>query len=970
MSGMSRGMVGLVGLLLVLGLAWTSAARAADPSLVGWWTFEEGSGTTAHDSSSNKNDGTLRGNPQWMDGEIGKALRFGGTADYVEVPDSASLRVTDTITIAAWVFRQVNTGTWERIVAKSDATLYDYWLQISASTYASSIGGGFMDSAGTARNILDTTTGPTVPLNQWTHLAFVYDGTFVRGYMNGQQVESVNIGPYKIRTGARPLWVGRLQNAYAFQGLIDEACVFSRALTQAEIQGIMNGLGGGASAAAPTPADLATDVPRDATLNWAAGQYPGTHDVYFGTIFADVNTAARTASNSVLASQGQTATTFDPAGLLAYGQTYYWRIDEVNDAPDKTIFKGNVWSFTAEPYAYPITKVTATASSSQPGMTPDKTVSGSGLDKSDLHGTDGATMWLSTGALPNWIQFQFDAVYKVYDLKVWNSNQILEPFVGFGAKDVKIEYSTDGITWTALANVPPFARAPGTPSYAADTTISFGGVDAKFVKLTINSTWSGIPTAGLSEVRFSYVPLQARLPQPANAATKVKLDAALDWRPGRLAASHKVYFGTDVNAVTTGTVAAKTVAEHGYLPGSLNFGTKYYWRVDEVNTVTYPGAVWNFTTQEFAVVDDFETYNDKEPTRVFDAWMDGFTNNTSSVVGLFPDAIGGTFCDTTTYHSSRQSMPVEYNNIKPPYYSEATRTFDTPQNWTGSGADTLSLWFRGRPVAFADKGNNAFTISSSGTGIQGNADQFRFVYKQLTGDGSITLRVDSLINTNAWARAGGMIRGTLNAGSRNAMMEVTAGSGVPFQWRLADSGTTSSNNTGTTGMVAPQWVRLTRTGDVVKGERSTDGKTWTQQGTDMTIAMPSAVYIGMAVTSQNANASTVAEISNVSTTGTVTGQWQMLAIGATMSTNGPAPVYLVVEDKAGKKKTVVHANPAASTTAAWTEWRVPLSDLTAAGVNLTAVKKLTIGVGDAASPKAGAVGMLYVDDIGYGHPVK
>ncbi len=215
-----------------------------------------------------------------------------------------------------------------------------------------------------------------------------------------------------------------------------------------------------------------------------------------------------------------------------------------------------------------------------------------------------------------------------------------------------------------------------------------------------------------------------------------------------------------------------------------------------------------------------------------------------------------------------------------------------------------------------------------------------------------------------------MIRGTLNAGSRNAMMEVTAGSGVPFQWRLADSGTTSSNNTGTTGMVAPQWVRLTRTGDVFKGERSTDGKTWTQQGTDMTIAMPSTVYIGMAVTSQNANASTVAEISNVSTTGTVTGQWQMLAIGATMSTNGPAPVYLVVEDKAGKKKTVVHANPAASTTVAWTQWQVPLSGLTAAGVNLTAVKKLTIGVGDAASPKAGAAGMLYVDDIGYGHPVK
>ncbi len=98
------------------------------------------------------------------------------------------------------------------------------------------------------------------------------------------------------------------------------------------------------------------------------------------------------------------------------------------------------------------------------------------------------------------------------------------------------------------------------------------------------------------------------------------------------------------------------------------------------------------------------------------------------------------------------------------------------------------------------------------------------------------------------------------------------------------------------------------------------------------------------------------------------GSWQALAIGATMRTNGPAPLYLVVEDKAGKKKTVVNANPAASAVAAWTEWRIPLSSLT--GVNLAAVKKITLGVGDRASPKAGGGGMLYIDDIGFGHPVK
>jgi hypothetical protein len=113
---------------------------------------------------------------------------------------------------------------------------------------------------------------------------------------------------------------------------------------------------------------------------------------------------------------------------------------------------------------------------------------------------------------------------------------------------------------------------------------------------------------------------------------------------------------------------------------------------------------------------------------------------------------------------------------------------------------------------------------------------------------------------------------------------------------------------------------------------------------------------------------TVAGFSNVSFTGTVSGSWQAVAIGMTMPTNGAAPVYLVVEDKAGKSKMVVNPNPSATATPAWTEWRIPLSDLT--GVSLTTVQKITVGVGDKANPKAGAAGMLYFDDIGYGHPVK
>ena len=261
---------------------------------------------------------------------------------------------------------------------------------------------------------------------------------------------------------------------------------------------------------------------------------------------------------------------------------------------------------------------------------------------------------------------------------------------------------------------------------------------------------------------------------------------------------------------------------------------------------------------------------------------------------------------------------------------------------------------------------SAFTVSGGGTDIWNTGDQFRFAYKQLSGNGSLTMRVDSIANTNVWAKAGPMIRETLDDTSKNAYIAVTPGSGVSFQWRNALAG--ASANSQTTGLVAPYWVRLTRTGNVFKAERSADGKTWTQQGVDTTVAMAANVYIGMAVTSHDAALTTTAEISNVSATGTITGQWQVVAIGATQRANGPAPLYLVVEDKAGKKATVVNANPAATAVAAWTEWRIPLSDLT--GVNLAVVKKITLGVGDRANPVPGPAGMLYLDDIGFGHPVK
>ena len=250
------------------------------------------------------------------------------------------------------------------------------------------------------------------------------------------------------------------------------------------------------------PLPQALEVPRDVILNWTSVPFAQCYDVYFGTLSPFVSAAGRTTPLGVLVSQGQPTAAYDPAGLLEPSRTYYWRVDFVGAGPAPTIYKGPVLSFTTEGVTRPIKSITTTASSSQPKMGPEKTVDGSGLDQSDGHSTGAADMWLSTGAQPSWIQYQFDKVYTLHELWVWNSNQPIEPFIGFGAKTVKIEYSVDGTTWTALTGVPEFARASGQAGYVHNTTVSFGGVSAKYVKLTIEKSWGTTPSVGLSEVRF------------------------------------------------------------------------------------------------------------------------------------------------------------------------------------------------------------------------------------------------------------------------------------------------------------------------------------------------------------------------------------------------------------------------------------------------------------------------------------
>ncbi|MDI9434029.1 MAG: discoidin domain-containing protein, partial [Planctomycetota bacterium] len=376
------------------------------------------------------------------------------------------------------------------------------------------------------------------------------------------------------------------------------------------------------TATKPAPAGGATDVPRDVVLSWTAGPDAVTHDVYFGTSFADVNAASRSNPMDLLLSENQTGTTFDLPDILDFETTYYWRVDEVNGAPDYTVFKGDVWSFTAEPFAYPVANIVATSNGVSQGQgVPQNTVNSSGLNADDQHSTLSGGMWLAKPVEGEslWIQFEFDRLYKLHQMIVWNYNEQFEMILGFGLKDVTVEYSQDGVEWAVLGDV-QLNQATASATYTANTAIDFEGVAAKFVRLTVNSAWGGMGQYGLSEVRFMYIPAQAREPQPADGAANVSVESTLAWRAGRDAVSHEVYLGADPEAIEP----AATVAGTSYTPDALNLATTYYWQVNAVQeTESWDGAVWSFATQDYLVVDDFESYTDDIDAgeAIFDTWL-------------------------------------------------------------------------------------------------------------------------------------------------------------------------------------------------------------------------------------------------------------------------------------------------------------------------------------------------------------
>lgn len=217
-------------------------------------------------------------------------------------------------------------------------------------------------------------------------------------------------------------------------------------------------------------------------------------------------------------------------------------------------------------------------------------------------------------------------------------------------------------------------------------------------------------------------------PQPANGARDVNVETLLRWTPGAFAASHNLYLGASGGAVagadgnSNPDVLFVQVDGASFDPNGLEFNTQYFWRVDAVNDVnpdsSWSGGVWTFTTGNFLVVDDFESYLDvlDEGKAIFDTWKDGWQDEANgSIVGN--DEAPFATDPITAPHGGNQLMPLRYDNTTA-QFSEAKRTWEEPQDWTINSFNVVRLFIAGKSwnvpgllyITLKDEGGTVATV--------------------------------------------------------------------------------------------------------------------------------------------------------------------------------------------------------------------------------------------------------------------
>ncbi|MHC4435573.1 MAG: hypothetical protein ACYTBS_27425, partial [Planctomycetota bacterium] len=371
-----------------------------------------------------------------------------------------------------------------------------------------------------------------------------------------------------------------------------------------------------------------------------------SHDVYLGDNLDDVNdgTGGTFIGNQTDLSVLAGFPGFPVPDGLVPGTTYFWRIDEVNDADPNSPWKGDVWSFSIPP---------------KTAYAPDP------ADGTEFVDLDVELTW--TGGYGSKLHTVYvGESFEEVDSAVGGTPVGTPKFDPGTLAAEKVLYwrvdEFDGVE-THKGEVWSFTT-PGAVGYPQPAN---GSVD---VPMIVTLGWTAADNAASHEVYFG------------TDADAVK------------------------NATTASPeyIGPKALGSESYDPGKLDWARAYYWRVDEVYpTGTIKGLVWSFETAGFILVDDFESYNDLDPpdaasNRIFDKWIDGFgtTTNGALIGNDLPP-----YAEQSIVHSGDQSMIYAYDNAGKT--SEATLTLVYPRDWTAEAVTELSLWFRGNSTNSAER---------------------------------------------------------------------------------------------------------------------------------------------------------------------------------------------------------------------------------------------------------------------------
>ena len=799
-------------------------AQAQDPDLLGWWKFDDGTGTVAVDSSGNGHDGVFIQDPEWVAGKFGSGLHFDGKGG-----ERVSLGGLDIpsgqMTITCW-FKADNLdtpGQDPRMVSKANGGgNNDHWWMFSSSRQGGQKLLRFRLKTNDGQQTSEIKAG-SFEVGEWIHGAIWWDGTDMKVYKNGEEVGTLAKGGTSVATD--PSIQGAIGNQpigaenRPFEGIIDDVRIYTRALSVGELGEVIAGPPA-PLAAGPDPADGITIEQDWYNLAWQSGTWAVSHDVYFGTDFDAVNEGAEGTfvGNTTLNFQVVGFPGFPIPGGLQPGATYYWRVDEVNpDHPDSP-WKGVVWSFSLPPK----TAYNPFPPDGMKFVDTDVVLSWTAKWNAALYsvyfGTDPVEVENAAGATPNgkmtydpgaleldttyyWRVDAFDGVewrtgnvwsftttkpgggilgeYANYDGGVpippespFNNVTLtrVDPGINFqwgnnSPEPGVINEDNFAVRWTGELEVPLDGRYTfkattddGVLLYVngeemADAWRNQGGPleqsgtidlmagEFAFIKMLYFATsgsavaelrWEHdffpldfIPAAALSP------PLRAGSPNPANQAVDVSQTPVLKWVTGRFTAEHDIYLGTDADAVRSATKASpefkvtQPLGDESYEPGKLALNTTYYWRVDEVNNLNpespWIGNLWRFTTGDFLVVDDFESYTDNDAAgeAIWQTWVDGFgiADNGSQAGYLMPP-----YAELGIVHSGFQSMPILYNNVAGVSNSEVSLTLAALRDWTTDGVGVLSLWFRGDPANAADPLYVSIANAAGAPAVAANSD--------------------------------------------------------------------------------------------------------------------------------------------------------------------------------------------------------------------------------------------------------